>query len=331
MKILFYGTKPYDKKFFESLLKEEKYKSLEVKFIEESLTPTTAHLALNKGYEAVCAFVNMDLSAPCIETLREAGIKLILMRCAGFNNVDLDACKKKGITVMRVPSYSPEAVAEHAMALALTATRRVHKAYIKCRENNFNLQGLMGLNLYGKTCGVVGVGKIGAAFARIAAGFGMKVLGFDKYQDSSLPLTYTSLDELLKTSDLISLHCPLTPDTFHLINRKRIEEMKDDVILVNTSRGELVCTEDLIWGITHKKFFAIGLDVYEGESKTVYEDFSSKIVKNSSAALLTSYPNVVLTSHQAFFTKEAMEAISMTTLDNAVDFINGVKSTSIVE
>lgn len=320
MKILFYGTKNYDEQFFERLLPE--FPEIQMKFIEANIHEETAWLA--RGYDAICAFVNADLGRDVMEVLHETGVKLILMRCAGYNNVDLETAKKYGIRILRVPSYSPEAVAEHAMALALTANRRTHKAYIKCRENNFALNGLMGVTLYGKTAGIVGTGKIGQAMARICRGFGMKVIGYDAYPNDDLDfLEYVSLEELLKRSDLISLHCPLTDDTHHLINEETISQMKDGVILVNTSRGGLIKTEDLINGIRDHKFFAVGLDVYEEETDFVYEDMSERIMPHSTMARLLSFPNVMLTSHQGFFTEEALSAIARTTLENARDYMEG--------
>lgn len=325
MNILFFGTKSYDKEFFERLENSGAYHDIDITFIEPNLTPETARLA--DGYEAVCAFVNMDLSEKTIRILDQCGVKLILMRCAGFNNVDLDVAKECNITVMRVPGYSPEAVAEHAMALVLTADRHMHKAYIKCRENNFNLSGLMGVNLYGKTAGIVGTGKIGAAMARICYGFGMKVIGYDMYQNKSLDfIEYVDYEQLLAQSDLISLHCPLTEENYHMINKDSIQKMKDGVILVNTSRGALIKTEDLIQGIRDEKFFAVGLDVYEEETGTVYEDMSDRILEHSTMARLLSFPNVCVTSHQGFFTREALLAISETTMDNAQAYMEGKKN-----
>ena len=278
MKILFYGAKDYDQQFFDKLA--PKYPGITFKFIEANLYEETASLA--KGYDGICAFVNADIGTPVINELHAQGIKLILMRCAGYNNVDLQSAAKYGIKVLRVPGYSPEAVAEHAMALALTANRHTHKAYIKCRENNFALNGLMGVNLYQKTAGIVGTGKIGLAMARICRGFGMRVIAYDLYPSNELDfLEYVSLDELLSTSDLISLHCPLTEETHHLINASSIAKMKDGVILVNTSRGGLIKTEDLISGIRDHKFYAVGLDVYEEESELVYEDMSERILQSS--------------------------------------------------
>ena len=320
MKILFYDTKNYDKESFDKQLKN--YPGIEMDYLKTDLTPKTAPLA--KGFDAVCAFVSSDVGTETVEKLQEAGVKLILMRCAGFNNVDLEKAAQYQIKVMRVPGYSPEAVAEHAMALALGVTRRLHKAYVKVRENDFSLGGLMGFNFYQKTAGIVGTGKIGAAMSRICRGFGMKVIAYDVYKNPDLDFVeYVSLDELLQTSDLISLHCPLMDNTYHLINKETIVKMKDGVVLVNTSRGGLVKTADLIEGIRARKFFGVGLDVYEEETKNVFEDRSDEILEHSTTARLLSFPNVMITSHQGFFTEEALAAISQTTLDNAVAFEKG--------
>ena len=318
MKILFFDTKSYDKESFDK--QAVNYPDIEIEYLKTDLAPKTAPLA--KGYDAVCAFVSSDVGTKTVEALHEAGVKLILMRCAGFNNVDLDKAKEYDMKVMRVPGYSPEAVAEHAMTLALAVNRRIHKAYVKVRENDFSLGGLMGFNFYQKTAGIVGTGKIGAAMARICRGFGMKVIAYDVYENPSLKdfVTYVTLDELLAQSDLISLHCPLMDSTYHLINKDTIAKMKDGVILVNTSRGGLVKTNDLIDGIRARKFFGVGLDVYEEETKNVFEDRSDEILEHSTTARLLSFPNVMITSHQGFFTQEALEAISKTTLDNAVAF-----------
>ncbi|MDO4343313.1 MAG: 2-hydroxyacid dehydrogenase [Eubacteriales bacterium] len=330
MRILFFGTKSYDKQFFNETWKEKEYKEIELDYVETLLTPDTARLA--KGYDAVCAFVNMDLSAPTVEILAECGVRLILMRCAGFNNVDLETARQKNITVMRVPGYSPEAVAEHAMALALTANRHTHKSYVRVRENDFSLNGLMGVVLHGRTAGIVGTGKIGAAMARICHGFGMRVIAYDVYKNPSLDFAeYVDLDTLLAESDLISLHCPLTEETHHMINIDTIEKMKTGVILVNTSRGGLIKTDDLIKGIREGKFFAVGLDVYEEENGSVYEDLSDAILEHSTVARLLSFPNVMVTSHQGFFAKEALEAISKTTMENALSFMQGKKNGNEVE
>ena len=246
------------------------------------------------------------------------------MRCAGYNNVDIKAADKYGITVLRVPGYSPEAVAEHAMALALAVTRRIHKGYIKVRENNFSLNGLMGLDFHGKTAGIIGTGRIGAAMCRICHGFGMRVIAYDVYQNPDLDFVkYYPLSEVLRESDLISLHCPLAESSYHLINTETISLMKENVVFVNTSRGALVNTEDLIKGIRSRKFHGVGLDVYEEETENVFENRQEDILESSVTARLLSFPNVIVTSHQGFFTEEALAAISRTTLENACAFERG--------
>lgn len=320
MKILFYDTKPYDRDSFERVL--PRYTDISVDFLNTDISLQTSKLAA--GYDAVCVFVASDLSAETVNSLAGCGVKLILLRCAGFNNVDLNAAREKGITVMRVPGYSPEAVAEHAMALAFAVNRHIHKAYIKVRENNFSLMGLTGLNFHGKTAGIVGTGKIGAAMCRICRGLGMKIIAFDKYHNPELDFVeYVSLDALFRESDLISLHCPLTDETYHMIDIDAIEKMKDGVILVNTSRGALISTEELIKGIRLHKFSGVGLDVYEEEGENVFENREDDILETSITARLLSFPNVIVTSHQGFLTEEALEAISETTLKNAQDFANG--------
>lgn len=320
MRILFYDTKSYDRDSFDKQL--DNFPGIEIDYVKGDLAPKSAVMA--EGYDAVCAFVSSDVGAETLRVLHEHGVRLVLMRCAGFNNVDLDAAKQYGIRVFRVPGYSPEAVAEHAMMLALAANRHVHKSYVKVRENDFSLGGLMGINFYQKIAGIVGTGKIGAAMARICHGFGMKVLAYDVYKNPSLDFVeYVSLDELLAKSDLVSLHCPLTEETYHLIKRDTIRKMKDGVIFVNTSRGGLVKTDDLIEGIRAHKFFAVGLDVYEEESANVFENRSDEILEHSTTARLLSFPNVIITSHQGFFTEEALSAISQTTLENAVIWEKG--------
>ena len=320
MRILFYDATTYDKESFDKELKN--YPDVEITYQEIDISLKTVSLA--KGYDAICAFVNSDLSAAVIEERAQIGIKLILLRCAGFNNVDLDKANECGMTVLRVPGYSPEAVAEHAMTLALAVNRHLHKSYIKVRENNFSLVGLTGVNFYEKTAGIIGTGKIGAAMCRICRGFGMKVIAYDMYPNKELDFVeYKSLEEVLQESDLISLHCPLTDETHHLINKDTIEMMKDNVVFVNTSRGALVKTEDLIQGIRNKKFFGVGLDVYEEESRNVFENREDELLESSVTARLLSFPNVIITSHQGFLTEEALAAISQTTLQNAMDFVSG--------
>ncbi len=329
MKILFYDTKSYDKESFQDTLKD--YQGITIEYTKSDLDPRTAALA--EGFDAVCAFVSSDVGTQTMEILHEKGITLLLMRCAGFNNVDLETAGKYGIRVMRVPGYSPEAVAEHAMALALASNRRLYKAYNKVRENDFSLSGLMGFNFYQKTAGIIGTGKIGAAMCRICRGFGMKVIAFDVYQNESLKdfVEYVSLERLLSDSDVISLHCPLMDSTYHIINIDTIRQMKDGVILVNTSRGALVKTDDLIEGIRMHKFAGVGLDVYEEETNNVFEDRSDEILEHSTTARLLSFPNVMITSHQGFFTREALGAIAATTLRNAMDYVEGKESPNDVK
>lgn len=337
MKILFYDTKNYDRESFnaavQSFVAAGKIADgeIEVEYIKSDLDSRTAALA--EGCDAVCAFVSSDVSAHTLEILHEKKVGLVLMRCAGFNNVDMEKAAEYHIRVMRVPGYSPEAVAEHAMALALACNRRLHKAYNKVRENDFSLSGLMGFNFYQKTAGIIGTGKIGAAMCRICRGFGMKVIAYDVYENPSLKdfVEYVSLDRLLAESDVISLHCPLMDSTYHLINIDTIKKMKDGVILVNTSRGALVKTQDLIEGIRMHKFAGVGLDVYEEETKNVFEDRSDEILEHSTTARLLSFPNVMITSHQGFFTREALTAIAETTLTNALDYQNGKESANDVK
>lgn len=320
MKILFYDTKPYDRESFEKLLPE--YKDITVDFLKTDISCRTVELA--KGYDAVCVFVASDVKEAIIEKLAEYKVRLILLRCAGYNNVALEKATELGITVMHVPAYSPEAVAEHALALAFAVNRHIHKAYIKVRENNFSLIGLSGFNFYGKTAGIIGTGKIGAAMAKNCHGIGMKVIAYDRYKNPDLPFAeYVDLDELFRRSDLISLHCPLTRDTYHIIDLEAIEKMKNNVILVNTSRGALISTEDLIKGIRQLKFAGVGLDVYEEEDDNVFENREDDIIESSVTARLLSFPNVIVTSHQGFLTAEALDAICHTTLENAKSFENG--------
>jgi D-lactate dehydrogenase len=324
MKITFFGTRDYDHLYFDVLSADPDY-GCSIRFLEANLDPDTAPLA--KGSEAACAFVNSDCGAAVLEILAQNGVKLLLMRCAGYNNVDLAAAGRLGITVLRVPGYSPEAVAEHAMALAQAANRRICKAYVKVRNNNFSLDGLLGYNLYGTTAGIVGTGRIGAAMARICHGYGMTVLAYDQYHNPALDgiVRYVELDELLRVADLISLHCPLTAETHHLINEKSIAIMRDSAILVNTSRGGLIDTDALIAALKQHKFAGVGLDVYEDEDEQVFEDLSNSVLENEIVPILLSFPNVVITSHQGFFTRTALQSIAITTMENARAFARGEK------
>lgn len=328
--VAFFGTKDYDRLFFSELSKDkgEGTYNVDITYFNSRLTNETVHLA--EGYEAICIFVNDDASRNVIEALAKGGVKLILLRCAGFNNVDLDACKEYGITVLRVPAYSPYAVAEHAMAIIQTANRRINRAYNKVKDNNFSLNGLLGLDLHNKVAGIMGTGRIGQIMAQICKGYGMTVLGWDAYPNKKLEedglLTYVSKEELLKKADLISLHAPLIMGeggTFHLIDDEAINLMKDGVMLVNTSRGGLIDVDALIRGLRANKFHAVALDVYEGEDTNVYTDHSDDMMQNSVVARLVTFPNLVLTSHQAFFTREALQAIAAVTMENARNYNEG--------
>lgn len=314
MKIAFFDAKPYDQPSF---LNAGKTHDIEFKFFETRLTEDTADLA--RGFDGVCVFVNDDVNARVIDKLYENGIRMIALRCAGYNNVDVVHAYGK-IHVFRVPAYSPYAVAEHAMALLLTSIRRIHKAYIRTRDFNFSLNGLTGFELHGKTVGVVGTGRIGRAFIDICRGFGMKVLAYDKFPAKDSGIEYVSLDELLTQSDILSLHCPLTEETHHLVNRESIRKMKKGVVLINTSRGALVDAEALLDGIKARKIGAACLDVYEEESDLFFHDFSGHIVADDVLARLISMPNVIVTSHQAFLTEEALLSIADTTADNLIAF-----------
>lgn len=325
MRIAFYGTKPYDKTWFEPLGKEYGF---DIHFIEVPCNHDTVGLA--KGHDAVCIFVNDKMDAFMIDTLYEMGVKAILLRSAGFNHVDIQAAKGK-IEVLRVPSYSPEAVAEFALAMLLTVNRRTHKAYNRTRDFNMSLNGLMGTDLNHKVAGVIGTGKIGQAMIRILQGLQMHVLAYDPYPNKELEIEYVGLDELFEKSDVISLHCPLTEQTSHIINRESIGRMKEGVYLVNTSRGGLIDTEALIEGLLEKKFGGVGLDVYEEEDGVFYEDCSQEIITDENLARLTTFPNVLITSHMGFFTSEAMQAIAIETLENAYAVENGLPLVNRVE
>lgn len=319
MKIAFYSTKPYDKIWFEPLA--EQY-GFEISFLEAKCDEHTIYLA--SGHDAVCIFVNDNMTAGMIDALYSMGMKAILLRSAGFNHVDMKAAKGR-IPVLRVPSYSPEAVAEYAMALLLTVNRFTHRAYTRTRDFNMSLNGLMGRDLINKTAGIIGTGKIGQAMIRICKGFGMRVLAYDVYPDPKLDVNYVSLNELFEKSDVISLHCPLTKETEYMINASAIERMKQNVYLINTSRGGLIQTEDLIEGLISRKLAGVGLDVYEEEEGIFYEDCSNDIITDENLARLTTFPNVIITSHMGFFTREAMQAIAIETMENAYAVANGME------
>lgn len=318
MKIAFYGTKPYDKTWFEPLAKDYGF---EIRFIELPCSEETVFLA--KGYDAICIFVNDYVNAKMIDELYNLKVKAILLRSAGFNHVDVKAAEDK-IAVLRVPSYSPEAVAEFAMSLLLTVNRHTNKAYNRTRDFNMSLNGLMGNDLNHKVAGIIGTGKIGQAMIRICNGFSMQVLAYDPYPVKGLEAEYVSVEELMKRSDVISLHCPLTSSTKHIINRDTIAMMKEGVYLVNTSRGGLINTDALIEGLLQKKFGGVGLDVYEEEEGIFYEDRSGEIIQDENLVRLVTFPNVLITSHMGFFTTEAMQAIAIETLENAYALENGL-------
>lgn len=316
MKIAFFDAKAYDMSSFDRFGGEA---GITFKYFETKLLEDTASLA--KGYDGVCVFVNDTVNAAVLDRLASCGVGLIALRCAGFNNVDLRHARQKGIRVVRVPAYSPYAVAEHAMAMLLTSIRRTHKAYIRTKDFNFSLSGLMGFDLYGKTVGVVGTGRIGRVFIDICRGFGMRVLAYDKYPAEGCGIEYVPLSRLFAESDIISLHCPLTEETYHIVDHASIGQMKKGVILINTSRGALIDAEALLAGIKSRLVGAACLDVYEEESELFFEDRSGHIVEDDTLARLISMPNVLLTSHQAFLTEEALSNIAETTVQNIVDLM----------
>lgn len=318
MKIAFFDTKPYDRTIFSQLAQNMGY---EINFIEKRLTPESVYLA--EGYNATCSFVNDEVSAPVLEKLHAYGIGVVLLRCAGFDSVDLKKAAELGIKVLRVPSYSPAAVAEHAIALLQTVNRKTHLGYNRTTKFNFNINGLMGMVLEGKTAGVIGTGKIGKIAARILKGFGMEVIAFDIFKDLNSGLNYVELDELLARSDVITLHVPLTADNKHMVNKDSIAKMKDGVILINTSRGGLIKTTDLLDAVKAGKFRGVGLDVCEKEHEYFFEDRSNEIMQDDDMLRIAGYNNVVLTGHQAFFTDESMTAIAEVTLNNFKAYLAG--------
>ncbi len=314
IKIAFFDAKEYDKNSF---IASNSNGEFEIKYFETRLSEDTCLLA--EGYDAVCVFVNDDVNSNIIDKLKEMGIKLIALRCAGYNNVDIEYAYGK-IHVVRVPAYSAYAVAEHAMAMLLTSIRRIHKAYIRTKDFNFSLNGLTGFDLHGKTVGVIGTGKIGRIFIDICRGFGMNVIAYDKFPAANTNIEYVSLDEIWKRSDIISLHCPLTEENHHMINTNSIEKMKKGIVIINTSRGALIDSESLVEGIKARKIGAACLDVYEEESNVFFHDYSNHIVNDDILARLISMPNVIVTSHQAFLTNEALTNIADTTLNNVKEF-----------
>lgn len=317
-KIAFFGAKPYDIASFDKV--NEKY-NYDIRYYKGHLNPN--NVVLTQDTDVVCIFVNDTADAAVIDAMVDNGVKLLALRCAGFNNVDLKAAKGK-LPVVRVPAYSPYAVAEYSLALMLSLNRKIHRAYWRTRDGNFSLNGLMGFDMHGKTIGIIGTGKIAKILIRLLKGFGMRILAYDLYPDMKFAgeegISYVSLDELYRESDIISLHCPLTDQTKYMIDKDSIDKMKEGVMIINTGRGQLINTNDLIEGLKEKKIAAAGLDVYEEESEYFYEDKSDKIIDDDVLARLLSFNNVIVTSHQAFFTKEALHNIAETTLQNIEDF-----------
>ena len=316
-KIAFFGAKPYDIASFDKV--NEKY-NYDIRYYKGHLNPN--NVVLTQDTDAVCIFVNDTADAAVIDAMVDNGVKLLALRCAGFNNVDLKAAKGK-LPVVRVPAYSPYAVAEYSLALMLSLNRKIHRAYWRTRDGNFSLNGLMGFDMHGKTIGIIGTGKIAKILIRLLKGFGMRILAYDLYPDMKFAgeegISYVSLDELYRESDIISLHCPLTDQTKYMIDKDSIDKMKEGVMIINTGRGQLINTNDLIEGLKEKKIAAAGLDVYEEEGEYFYEDKSDKIIDDDVLARLLSFNNVIVTSHQAFFTKEALHNIAET-LQNIEDF-----------
>ncbi|MCD8032192.1 MAG: 2-hydroxyacid dehydrogenase [Bacteroides sp.] len=321
-KVVFFGSQPYDEASFNENNASFGY---ELQYYKGHLNRNNAILA--RGAEVVCIFVNDTADAETLHILAGCGVRLLALRCAGYNNVDLEAARREGIAVVRVPAYPPYAVAEHTVALMLSLNRKIPRATWRTRDGNFSLNGLLGFDMHGKTAGIIGTGKIARILIRILRGFGMKILAYDVYPDHDFArqhqVTYTSLDELYRQSDIISLHCPLTEETRYMIDETSISKMKDGVMLINTGRGQLIHTYDLIQGLKCKKIGSAGLDVYEEEGDYFFEDQSDRIIDDDVLARLLSFNNVIVTSHQAFFTQEALENIATTTLQNIEDFRQG--------
>ncbi len=312
--IAFFDAKPYDIPNFE---KYGRAADIEFKFFDTGLNADTANLA--NGFDGVCAFVNDAVDARTVDALNACRIKILALRCAGYNNVDLEYAAGR-LTVVHVPSYSPHAVAEHAAAMLLTSVRRIHKAYIRTRDFNFSLNGMTGFELYGKTVGIIGTGRIGRTFADICRGFGMKIIACDKYPTKDAEIEYTTLERVFSDSDIISFHCPLTPQTYHMFNREAVKKLKKGAVIINTSRGALIDTEALLDGIRIRKIGAVCLDVYEEEADVFFEDNSGHIPSDETLASLLFMPNVIITSHQAFLTEEALSDIAETTVQNLSEF-----------
>ncbi len=319
--VAFFDARSYDRTYFDAPAAAH---GLEMRYLESKLTPDTAVLA--NGCKAVCAFVNDDLGARTLSALAGYGVRAAALRCAGFNNIDLVAAEQNGIRVFRVPAYSPASVAEHALALLLTLTRMTHRAFTRTRERNFSLEGLVGINLEGRTAGIIGTGKVGMKLAGMCKGLGMHVLASDPKPTWGAGLEYVRPEELIRRSDVISLHCPLTPETYHMISRQTFHSMRPGVIIINTSRGALIDSEALLDNVKSGVVGAAGLDVYEEEADVFYEDVSSKVMRDDTLNLLLSQPNVLVTGHQAFLTREALSAIAQTTCENLRSFFDGSPS-----
>jgi D-lactate dehydrogenase len=326
VKVAVFSTKSYDRTFLESANTEGKH---ELVFLEPRLTSETSVLAT--GSQAVCAFVNDELNAQTLSKLASLGIKLVALRSAGFNNVDLAKADELGLTVVRVSAYSPYAVAEHTIGLILALNRRIPRAYNRVREGNFSLEGLLGFDLHGKTVGIVGTGRIGTITAQILQGFGCKVLAYDNSPPEKQSLEYVTFPQLLGAADIVSLHCPLTSDTHHLINTQTIAQMKTGAMLINTSRGALIDTKAVVIGLKSGKIGYLGLDVYEKEGDLFFEDFSSAVIQDDVFERLLTFPNVLITGHQSFFTTEAVKSIAETTLSNISDFEQGIPCSNQVK
>ncbi|MGO2256677.1 MAG: 2-hydroxyacid dehydrogenase [Hafnia alvei] len=321
MKLAIYSTKQYDRKYLELVNKEFGF---ELEFFDFLLSPKTAKVA--QGCEAVCIFVNDDASREVLTELAALGVKIIALRCAGFNNVDLEAAKELGLEVVRVPAYSPEAVAEHAVGLMMSLNRRIHRAYQRTRDANFSLEGLIGFNMHNRTAGVIGTGKIGVATMRILKGFGMKLLAYDPYpnpQALELGAEYVDLKTLYEKSDVITLHCPLTPENHHLLDASAFGQMKNGVMIINTSRGGLIDSDAAIEALKQQKIGSLGMDVYENERDLFFEDKSNDVIQDDVFRRLSACHNVLFTGHQAFLTEEALTSISETTLNNIRTLVNG--------
>ena len=329
MKIAFFSTKPYDRKYFDLANQECGH---EITYFETRLTRQTLKLA--EGYECACAFVNDQLDASTLIALAAQGTRLIALRCAGFNNVDVNSAKELGISVVRVPAYSPYAVAEHTVGLMLALNRKVYWAHSRVREGNFSLDGLLGFDMRGRTAGIIGTGKIGECVIRILNGFGCRIIAYDKYKNPAceeMGVEYVSMEDLFAQSDIVSLHCPLFKETYHLINNDSIARMKKGVMIINTSRGALIDSRAAIEGLKSEKIGYLGIDVYEEEGEIFFEDKTFEILTDDVFARLTTFPNVVITGHQAYFTREAVSAIAKTTLENITAYESGDELVNVVK